>query len=97
MRTEANPNKQIVDSYKISSPDAMKEILTLLQGYNIANPTNPAWSRTNAFMFREWKAHNLAYDKGIQRDRSGSVDLDNNDECHIFWGSTVYDTLYNGG
>lgn len=56
--------------------------------YNNENPTNPAWTRTAWSIVVEWVAHNGAYYLNVQRDRTGDVDLDNNDE-----GKTIFDFI----
>ena len=71
-------NLQIVDSYKVSKPKEMKEILIFLRKY-IKENFNISYKRSIASWLNEWEAHNLYYDLNQQRERSRSVDL-NEDE-----------------
>ena len=46
-----------------------------LEGVREQSPSLPLWNRSEGSLVREWAAHNLAYDLGYRRDKTGSVDL----------------------
>ena len=71
-------NLQIIDSYKVSKPKEMKTILNYLRKY-IKDKYKITYKRSVNSWCEEWQAHNLYYDLNQQRDRSRSVDL-NEDE-----------------
>ena len=84
-RTSSDPNMQILDSYKITKNDQQKEIAQLMLDYNTLNPVSPAWSRTLDSLVEEWRLHNLAYNLGYKRERTGDCDFNNADEGMGFW------------
>ena len=67
----------IFNSYKIKRKRDMKFILTLIECASFNRGI--FYSRSQNSWIREWKAHNVLYKLGIQRKRTGSVDL-NEDE-----------------
>lgn len=86
--TLSKNNVHIVDSYKIRRKTAMKKFLRIIrdeakkQGYN--------YKRFESCWYIEWQAHNYLYDKGVERERTGSVDL-NEDESR--WKIISYSVL----
>ena len=73
-------NIHIEDSYKIRDISEMKEILELI-GSEALRCCIP-YKRSISSWLREWKAHNYLYDMNYEKDRTGSVDL-NEDESLI--------------
>lgn len=73
-------NIHIKDSYKIRNVSEMKEILELI-GSEALRRCIPYKRSINSWL-REWKAHNYLYDMNYEKDRTGSVDL-NEDESLI--------------
>ena len=69
---------KIYDSYKIRDKESRNEIIEVLMHYEKENPSK--WCRTKESMRLEWYIHNILHDLNIERDRSSSVDLDNDDE-----------------
>lgn len=66
-------NTSIIDSYQVKSIVDMEEILRLLKAEGTAEM---AINKRNIFsMIYEWRAHNLLYALGIEKARTGSVDL----------------------
>lgn len=70
-------NIHIVASNKVRSEMDMKKILELVR--EAASAYGYVYKRTNKSWLTEWKAHNFLYDCNFQRERTGSVDL-NEDE-----------------
>ena len=70
-------NLKIVDSYKFDKSD-MLPILQVIR-HKIVEDDGVIYSRSNESWFTEWRAHNVLYKAGIQKERTGSVDL-NEDE-----------------
>ena len=79
-RRTGNPSFQILDSYRIRNNSVKREVIRAMLAYSDANPTEPAWRRTERSLLREWLAHNFAYRIGFLRSRAQNVDLDNHAE-----------------
>ena len=79
-RFTENPSFRIFDSYRIRKNSQKREILRAMIAYNAANPSDPAWRRTENNLVLEWMEHNFAYRVGFLRSRAQSVDLDNHAE-----------------
>lgn len=86
-------NTCILDSYKIKDIDSMQDILYIIQDEvedpNMAINKRGIWSMTN-----EWRAHNLLYSLGIEKDRTKSVDLDLNQPWYMKLAYTLLSCLY---
>lgn len=90
--TLSSNNTHIEDSYKIKSIDDMQNILWELQlrvSNRMAINKRGIWSMTH-----EWRAHNLLYSLGIQRDRTKSVDLDINQPWYIRLAYPIISMFY---
>ena len=70
-------NIKITESYTITDPACMLDALNLIR--EEAQRFNIQYKRTNMSWIREWKAHNMLYKAGVQKERTGSTDL-NEDE-----------------
>ena len=79
-RFTENPSFRIFDSYRIRKNSIKREVLRAMIAYNQANPSDPAWHRTENSLVLEWLEHNFAYRVGFLRSRAQSVDLDNRAE-----------------
>ena len=79
-RFTENPSFRIFDSYRIRKNSIKREVLRAMIAYNVANPSEPAWRRTENSLVLEWMEHNFAYRVGFLRSRARSVDLDNHAE-----------------
>lgn len=77
-RLSDDPDMKILDSYRITDVNDIKDILNCLIEYESENPT--LWDRTLTSMVTEWKAHNFLYRINYQRCRTTDVDLNNEDE-----------------
>ena len=90
-----NLNICVKNSYKIKYSDDIENLLKI-----ICN--NPAFSefkiagykRTLSSMRREWEAHNLLYRLGIFKTRTGSADLENNENFIRRAGYAVLSFIY---
>ena len=79
-RHTGNPSFRIFDSYRIRKNSLKREVIRAMMAYNAANPSDPAWQRTEDNLVLEWLEHNFAYRVGFLRSRAQSVDLDNHAE-----------------
>lgn len=70
-------NVQIVNSYKIRPKAAMQGIVSAIKAE--AKKLGYTYKRSNSSWVTEWRAHNYMYDKGIERARTASVDLNENE------------------
>ena len=77
-RYEDDPSLSIYDSYRIKRISEIKDVLEVLMQYEKEYPTE--WDRSLSSLEKEWVAHNICYYLGYERNRTGHVDLDNNDE-----------------
>ena len=86
-----NPSVRVCDSYKYGKDEILK-ILTELHAneYYKHFCKETGYSRTFRSQYREWKAHNLLYKFGIFPERTGSVDIDQNEPK---WRRFVYAIL----
>lgn len=77
-RFQDNSSMSIIDSYKIVDINDINNILNVLIKYE--QDYSSDWDRTFYSMKLEWIAHNICYYLNYEKDRTGNVDLDNNDE-----------------
>ena len=70
-------NIQIKDSYLITNQKQMRDIVQAIRV--AAYEEGYEYKRTNDSWVREWAAHNLLYDWNFKRDRTGTVDLSENE------------------
>ena len=75
--TPTKNNVKIVDSYKICKKADMNAIVKLIRAE--ALKLGFKYRRSNSSWDTEWRAHNYMYDKGIERARTVSVDLNENE------------------
>ena len=70
--TISDNNIHIKDSYRVFDKSEMKEML-----YTIwtKRPDCNVFKRSYDSMIAEWRAHNLAYRWGIEKDRTKDVDI----------------------
>ncbi len=77
-RYTKDPNMIIYSSYRITNKDLRNEILEVLCEYESCYPS--PWNRTIESMRLEWLIHNLSYYCDLEVNRTGNVDLDNDEE-----------------
>ena len=70
-------NVRIVNSYRIRKKTDMQGIVAAIRA--AAKKTGYTYKRSNSSWVTEWRAHNYMYDKGIERSRTASVDLNENE------------------
>ena len=75
--TLSKNNVHIVNSYKIKNKADMNEIVKLIRAE--ATKKGFKYKRSNSSWVTEWRAHNYMYDNKIERSRTGSVDLNENE------------------
>lgn len=75
-----NPCLHIKNSHLLRSKDDIKRALAFIRqqsGYDELRKAG--YTRTAGSEYREWRAHNFLYRLGIARERTGSVDIDQNE------------------
>lgn len=92
--TLSKTNIHIVDSYKIRKKADMNGIVAAIRAE--ATKKGFKYKRTNSSWVTEWRAHNYMYDKGQERARTGSVDLNENESKLKLLGYTTMSLLYKG-
>lgn len=78
--TSSDSNLHIEDSYKVK---LYSDMLYILECIDVGSLSRVFQERTYKSMVREWRAHNLLHSLGIQRKRTGSVDLNLGDPWYI--------------
>ena len=71
--TLTKENIHIEDSYKIENKSEMRTILTIIRAR--AEKQGFHYNRSLASWVNEWTSHNLLYTRGVAKERTGSVDL----------------------
>ena len=88
-------NVQIVNSYKIQKKADMTAIVKLIRA--AALKLGFKYKRTDSSWVTEWRAHNYMYDKGIDRTRTASVDLNENESKVKLASYSAMSVLYRKG
>ena len=88
----SNENIQIVDSYRIKKRADMNGIVKVIRAE--AKQKGFTYKRSDNSWVTEWRAHNYLYDKGQQRARTGSVDLNENESKLKLLGYNIISLLY---
>lgn len=92
--TLSKGNVHIVDSYKIRKKADMNGIVVTIRAE--AKKKGYTYKRSNNSWVTEWRAHNYMYDKGQQRARTGSVDLNDNESRLKLLAYSAQSLLYRG-
>jgi hypothetical protein len=87
-------NVHIVNSYKIRKKADMNGIVAAIRAE--AKKLGYTYKRSNSSWVTEWRAHNYMYDKGQQRSRTGSVDLNDNESRWKLLAYSAQSLLYKG-
>lgn len=85
-------NVHITDSYKIQKRADMNAIVKLIRAE--AAKQGFKYKRSNASWVTEWRAHNYMYDKRIDRAKTASVDLNENESRLKLASYNLMSTLY---
>lgn len=90
--TVTKNNVKILDSYKICRRADMTAIVKLIRGE--ALKLGFKYKRSNSSWVTEWRAHNYMYDNGIERARTVSVDLNENESRLKLIAYSLMSALY---
>ena len=93
--TVTKNNVKISDSYKITKKAEMDTIVKLIRAEALT--LGYKYRRSNDSWVTEWRAHNYMYDKGIERDRTASVDLNENESRLKLVSYSLMSALYRKG
>ena len=75
-----NPCVRIRDSYLINNNSDIKTVLEYIRSLDEYKKLKEyGYTRTPASEFNEWKVHNFLYKLGYKPERTGSVDIDQNE------------------
>ena len=85
-------NIHIVNSFRVKTTYEMSKIIFLIKG--AAQNRGIIYPRSNKSLIREWKAHNVLYFLGIKRNRTRSVDLNQNESVFRRIGYFVLSLFY---
>ena len=72
-----NNNVRIIDSFKITDKNSMKNILNIVR--NLAMRKGIYFKRNNKSWIQEWKAHNLLYKFHLLKSHTKDTDLEENE------------------
>ena len=92
--TLSTNNIHIVDSYKIKKKTDMNAIIKLIRAE--ATKRGFKYKRSNSSWVTEWRAHNYMYERGIEKARTGSVDLNEDESKLRLVGYSTMSLLYKG-
>lgn len=87
-------NVHIVNSYKIRKKADMNGIVAAIRAE--AKKKGFTYKRSNSSWVTEWRAHNYMYDKGQQRSRTGSVDLNEGESTLKLLSYSLMSARYKG-
>lgn len=87
-------NIHVVNSYRITKKADMNAIVKLLRAG--ALKSGFSYKRSNSSWVTEWRAHNYMYNKKIERDRTASVDLNENESKLKLLSYSLMSLLYRG-
>ena len=93
--TASESNVRINDSHKICNKADMNAIVKLIRAE--AKKLGFTYSRSNSSWVTEWRAHNYMYDNGVERARTGSVDLSDKENKIKLASYKVMSALYRKG
>lgn len=87
---DKNPRLCIRDSYTINNSSDIRSVLEYIHGLDEYKQLQAAgYTRTLESEFKEWKAHNVLYRLGVLPERTGSVDLDQNESKLFRFGYSI--------
>lgn len=92
--TLSKKNVHIVNSYKIKKKADMNEIVKLIRAE--ATKKGFKYKRSNSSWVTEWRAHNYMYENKVERNRTGSVDLNENESTLKLLSYSVMSAKYKG-
>lgn len=84
----SNPLVSIKDSYQITSKEDIEAVLEYIRSLDEYKKLKEVgYTRTPKSEFYEWRGHNILYKLGYKRERTGSVDIDQNEPM---WRRFIY-------
>lgn len=89
-----NLNIHISNSYQFNSKEMNKILDYIMSKDYFKMLTTAGFSRSKKSMLREWKAHNLLYNLGYEKERTGSIDLDQNESFSRRIGYFILSLFY---
>ena len=92
--TLSKGNVCIIDSYKIRKKADMNGIVKAIRAEALKKGFK--YKRTDSSWVTEWRAHNYMYDKGQERSRTKSVDLNENESKLKLLSYTAMSLRYKG-
>lgn len=92
--TLSKKNVHIVDSYKIRKKADMNAIVKLIRAEAIKKGFK--YKRSNSSWVTEWRAHNYMYERGMEKARTGSVDLNEGESRWKLLSYSVMSSRYKG-
>ena len=73
-------NIHITNSYQVTNSKDIEQIIDMIMNKSCYKYLAAAgYTRTKESLIREWKAHNVLYRWGVAKERTGSVDLNQNE------------------
>ena len=87
-------NIHIVNSYKIKNKNDMNVIVKTIRAEAIKKGFK--YKRSNSSWVTEWRAHNYMYERNMERARTGSVDLNENESKLKLLGYSLMSLRYKG-
>jgi hypothetical protein len=86
-----NPCIKIAEAYKLKTSEEINAALDFILSTEVYKDLQAAgFTRTRRSMLNEWKAHNLLHRLGVMRERTGCVDIDQNEPK---WRRAIYALL----
>lgn len=86
-----NPCLHIENSHLITGKNAIRKTLDFIRTTHMYEKLKAAgYTRTPESEYQEWRAHNILYRIGYEPDRTGNVDIDQNEPK---WRRFVYALL----
>lgn len=86
-----NPCLHIENSYLITGKNGIRKTLDFIRTTRMYEKLKAAgYSRTPKSEYQEWRAHNFLYRIGYKTDRTGNVDIDQNEPK---WRRIIYAIL----
>ena len=92
--TLSKKNVHINDSYKIKKRADMNGIVKAIRAAALKQGFK--YKRSNSSWVTEWRAHNYMYDRGIERNRTADVDLNENESRLKLLSYTLMSARYKG-
>lgn len=87
-------NIHITNSYQFNSKEMNKILDYIMNKDYFKMLTTAGFSRSKKSILREWKAHNLLYNLGYEKEKTRSIDLDQNESYSRRIGYFILSLFY---